>query len=83
MRPPPEDTERLVEQWQVVHTVDQQAAQRVVEVRAPPHVDMHERRRHVARPACLHVEAEPMQQPAKVQQVLQQEGVGHSGCAAL
>ena len=59
VRPPPEDAERLIEQRQVVDAVDQQAAERVVELRPPPDVHVGERRRDLARAPRLHVEPQP------------------------
>ena len=76
MRTPPEHPERLVERLKVLDPVHEQAAQGVVEVGPPPHVDVRERGNDVARPPRLHVQPQPVQHADEVQQVVEQ--VGHA-----
>ena len=68
----PEGAEEFVEDRQVLAAVDEQAAQRVVEVRPAPDVDMLERGRDVDHPPRRHVDACRVEQPAEANQVAEQ-----------
>ena len=75
MRASPEDAERLVEKAQVLHPVHEEATERVVELLPVPDVDVREGPCHLLHPARVHVEAELVQEPAEVQEVVKE--VGH------
>ena len=75
MGPPPEHPERLVERLEVLDPVDEQAAERVVEVGPPSDFHVRQRGGDVPRAARLHVEPQPVEHPDEVQEVVEQ--VGH------
>ena len=81
-RPPPERAKRIVEKDEILWTMDEQRAQRDVDVGAPSDVDELERSGDVDHAACGHGKSGGVQHLAEVKKVVEKEGHLHA-CTAV
>ena len=81
-RASPEDPEGLVEEGQVLGPMDEDAAERVIEVALPSHVHVGQRADQVQRSERLRLHPEPTEHAGEVEQVREQGAHRAAGCLA-